>query len=33
VVGTDEDFALTKPNGSTKDLGKAGLVVSVSKTF
>ncbi len=33
VIGTDEDFAFSKPNGRTKELGKAGLVLSVSKTF
>ena len=33
VVGTDEDFNFTKPNGKSKDLGKAGLVLSVSRTF
>jgi uncharacterized protein (TIGR02001 family) len=33
VIGTDEDFTFTKPNGKTRDLGKATVVVSVSKTF
>jgi uncharacterized protein (TIGR02001 family) len=33
VVGTDEDFTFTKPGGKTKDLGKATVVLSVSKTF
>ena len=33
VFGTDEDFTFTKPNGKTRDLGKAGAVLSVSKIF
>jgi uncharacterized protein (TIGR02001 family) len=33
VFGTDEDFTFSKPSGKTKDLGKAGLVFSVGKTF
>jgi len=33
VYGTDEDFTFTKPNGKTRDLGNATVVVSVSKTF
>lgn len=33
VIGTSEDFTYTKPNGKTKDLGTAGLILSVSKTF
>ena len=33
VIGTDEDFTFTKPNGKTRDLGKATVVLSVSKTF
>ena len=33
VYGTDEDFTFTKPNGKTRDLGKASVVLSVSKSF
>jgi len=33
VYGTNEDFRFSKPNGRTKDLGKAALVVSVGKAF
>jgi len=33
VIGTSEDFTFSKPSGKTRDLGKAGLVLSVSKTF
>jgi uncharacterized protein (TIGR02001 family) len=33
VYGTDEDFTFSKPNGKTRDLGKASLVLSVSKSF
>ncbi len=33
VIGTDDDFTFTKPNGRTRDLGKATVVLSVGKTF
>jgi uncharacterized protein (TIGR02001 family) len=33
VIGTDEDFTFTKPNGRTRDLGKATVVLSVGKVF
>ena len=33
VIGTDEDFTFTKPNGRTRDLGKATVVLSVGGTF
>ena len=33
VIGTDEDFTFSKPSGKTRDLGKATVVLSVSKTF
>ena len=33
VYGTSEDVRFSKPGGKTRDLGKAGLVLSVSKTF
>ena len=33
VVGTDEDIPFTKPGGKTRELGKAGLVLSVGKVF
>ena len=33
VVGTNEDFTFTKPNGKTRDLGKATVVLSVGATF
>ncbi|MGE0798407.1 MAG: TorF family putative porin [Lautropia sp.] len=33
VVGASEDIPFSKPSGKTKELGKAGLVLSVSKVF
>ena len=33
VLTGDPDFTFTKPGGKTKDLGKATVVLSVSKTF
>lgn len=33
AVGTNEDFPFAKPNGSSRDLGKATVVLSVGKTF
>jgi uncharacterized protein (TIGR02001 family) len=33
VVGASEDIPFTKPSGKMKEVGKAGIVLSVSKVF